>query len=184
MTSSNNMREEWRCLYDYDGTYEVSNYGNVRSNSRKKRGKALKPTISERGYYTVTLLNGDKRRLYFIHSLVLTHFVGPRSNGEQADHKDADKTNNHVSNLQWLSQSENRKKQTTQGGDSYGESNGQAKLCDDAVREILETKKISKARNWGAARLARKFGVHQATIYRVVSGANWKKSSGRSEIIK
>lgn len=107
--------EEWRAIPGFEGSYEVSSHGRVRSldrivlhkdgNQRRCTGRVLRPNRDTRGYLRVALSSG--RPVHRIHVLVLEAFVGPRPPGGSACHSDGNQLNNHVSNLRWDTQSEN-----------------------------------------------------------------------------
>lgn len=105
--------EEWKAIPGFNGVYEVSNLGRVRSwwgNWRKgKRNKILAVRISSNGYVKVKLSKheGEKKVEHWVHRLVLEAFVGTPLSFAQANHKDGVKTNNRLSNLEWLMPSEN-----------------------------------------------------------------------------
>lgn len=103
--------EEWRAIPEYEGIYEVSNFGNVRSLPRYKRGnfdskvfiegKAIKQVKNNRGYYIVQLSKNNKVKNFSVHRLVATAFIPNPNSFPQINHKDEDKTNNRASNLEW-----------------------------------------------------------------------------------
>lgn len=84
--------------------YEVSNYGSVRNSVTRK---ILKPQLSSNGYYNVTLSNNGERYTPTIHSLVAKHFLEVVE--VTVNHKDGNKLNNNVSNLEWVSYARNLK---------------------------------------------------------------------------
>ena len=86
--------------------YDVSDHGNVYS-LKKKRNLKLQKT--NRGYFVVSLWTNKKYKHYLIHRLVAQSFIPNPENKSQINHKDGDKSNNHISNLEWCSQSENMK---------------------------------------------------------------------------
>jgi hypothetical protein len=95
---------EWRIIAGFDN-YEVSNTGLVRN---RTTDRILRPSI-QRNHYMVSLsLNGVANYRY-IHCLVATAFIGD-SEGRQCDHRDRDPRNNNVSNLRYVTRSENAKK--------------------------------------------------------------------------
>ena len=107
----NNKGEIWKDIKDYEGIYQVSNLGRVKSlekvvNNRKYPEKIMKQTLSE-DYLRVTLYKNSKRNTKQVHRLVAEAFIPNPENKPQIDHKDANKTNNFVSNLRWCSQKEN-----------------------------------------------------------------------------
>lgn len=84
--------------------YEVSNYGNIR-NLKTKR--ILKPSISNKGYYMISLSNKSHAHTYTIHKLVLEHFKLCKSKDMVCNHIDGDKLNNNINNLEWTTQKYN-----------------------------------------------------------------------------
>ena len=106
--------EEWRPveLRDSDCSYEVSNTGRVRvspdtEHPRQKwrAGKVLAQQLINSGYYVVWLRDGGKSRTCLVHRLVAQAFCAPM--GDQVNHKDTDKLNNHAPNLEWVTSQEN-----------------------------------------------------------------------------
>jgi len=113
MDKYNTEEEIWKDVVGFEGSYQVSNFGNVRSldrlNSRGQRikGVTLRPQDNTKGYKYVTLFKGsrtDKENMY-IHRLVASAFL--EGNEETVNHKDGNKSNNHVDNLEWATRSEN-----------------------------------------------------------------------------
>ena len=111
------MSEEWRPVVGYEGLYEVSNLGRVRSCARvvffingkhkpyQSRIKALR--INQGGYVLVTLSKNCKRRSFTVHKLVARAFLGPCEEGIEVNHKDEDKTNNRLDNLEYCTKKYN-----------------------------------------------------------------------------
>lgn len=112
-----NSLEVWKPVKGYEGFYEVSNFGNVRSLDRyveqkqhsgtmfKRlyKGKLLKPRKTNSGYFLVTL----KSKQVLVHRLVATAFIPNPDNKPCVNHIDSCRTNNHANNLEWVTQSEN-----------------------------------------------------------------------------
>ena len=101
--------EEWRPVAGYEGYYEVSNLGRIRSLARNGRPTMVKKlTIKNKfGHRVVTLCVGGEKTIKNVGPLVLTAFVGPRPEGLVTCHNDGDPANNRVSNLRWDTQSNN-----------------------------------------------------------------------------
>ena len=103
------MIEEWRPIEGYEGLYEVSNTGRVRSldmyvkgkSYRLHKGKVLSPGKNKNGYLKVNLHYNGKRETITVHRLVAQAFIENPDNLPQVNHKDEDKTNNNVDNLEW-----------------------------------------------------------------------------------
>jgi len=107
------MIEEWRPIEGYEGLYDVSSYGRVRSLDRYdnrncfRKGHILKQSNDGRGYMSIVLcLNGIFKR-YLIHRLVAQTFIPNPDNLPQVNHKDENKSNNRIENLEWCNQKYN-----------------------------------------------------------------------------
>lgn len=113
------IEEIWKPVKTFEGYYEVSNLGNVRSCTRYinhssgsskvlHKGKILSKIIaSTRGYYQVSLSKEGKTYKVYVHRIVAEAFI--EGSGETVNHIDGNKLNNVVSNLEWLSYSDNNK---------------------------------------------------------------------------
>lgn len=105
------MKEVWKDIKDYEGLYQVSNLGRVKSLPRKRvtptKGtyysveKILKPGITDRGYQQVALCKDSKLKRCLIHRLVAQTFIPNSNNYPEVNHKDENKVNNVVENLEW-----------------------------------------------------------------------------------
>jgi hypothetical protein len=98
--------EIWKDIEGYEGRYEISNLGNIRS-PRRPNGK--KSRIGGAGYLYITLWNGKKYNLLTVHRLVAKAFIDNPENKPFVNHIDGDKTNASADNLEWCTQSENSK---------------------------------------------------------------------------
>lgn len=105
------MKEEiWKDIPGYEGSYQVSDHGNVKSLNYRNTGKErnLTYTLGSHGYHCVTLIKDKKSRNgVLIHRLVADVFI-PKVEGKPlVDHRDTNKLNNHVGNLRWVTRREN-----------------------------------------------------------------------------
>lgn len=107
------MQEIWKDIAGYENLYQVSSFGNVRSKDRTikrnsdytgdlpLKGRLLKARISNAGYKRVTLCKKNKMKTFSVHRLVAITFIDNPQNLPFVNHKDENKLNNHVSNLEW-----------------------------------------------------------------------------------
>lgn len=95
--------EEWRDIEGYEGLYQISNLGRVKSlgNTMLRKEKILKPNKHNCGYYRVELSKNNKQKWYYIHRLVAQAFIPNPDDLLFINHKDEDKTNNAVGNLEY-----------------------------------------------------------------------------------
>ena len=101
----------------YEKYYEISSEGIVRSKDRTQtdprgrtrtwKGKVLKPDIAQNGYYRVTFSIHKKKKQFYLHRLIATHFIDNPNNLPQVNHIDGNKLNNSINNLEWVTVQEN-----------------------------------------------------------------------------
>ena len=123
--------EVWRDIKGYEGLYQVSNLGRVKSLSRKVKREANSFTMTKNrilkagnngsGYLFVRLCVNKKIKNYYVHQLVAMAFLGHEPCGHKlvVDHVDNDKTNNKLDNLQLISSRDNVVKDTIRGASKY-----------------------------------------------------------------
>jgi hypothetical protein len=110
--------EEWKFVIGYEGMYEVSDLGNVRSLNRKiygrgrkkkqmRHGHIMKQKTDKYGYLCVQLMKDCKRKHITVHRLVAIAFIANPKNKPQINHIDCNKKNNSVGNLEWNTAKEN-----------------------------------------------------------------------------
>jgi hypothetical protein len=100
--------EQWRPVVDWEGLYEVSNLGRVRSLPRTTTsGRVLIPMTQPNGYLFVGLYDYQRRAGRLVHRLVGEAFIGPKPRGMVTRHLDGDQTNNRLTNLEYSTQSVN-----------------------------------------------------------------------------
>ena len=103
------VEEIYKDIKDLEGKYQVSNFGNVLSLNYHRTGKPklLKPKVNKHGYLHVGLWKNRKRKWFDVHRLVAEAFIPNPDNLPQINHKDENKTNNSVYNLEWVTAKEN-----------------------------------------------------------------------------
>ena len=182
------MIEHWKWVPGYEGRYRVSDQGQVMSvgfvHKHPRNGsclrvfkpRILKPAIAVRpGYPIVGLVReqGVQDKVW-VHRLVLLAFVGAPDAGKECNHKNGDKTDNRLANLEWVTSSENKAHAYRTGlhkpNGGSGERTPWAKLTDSQAREIL-TKFAGGERQID---LAREYEVSASTIHLLVRRKKWK----------
>ena len=123
--------EVWKDIKGYEGHYQVSDMGNVRS---LKRNKNLKPSPSNHGYLLVDLYKDGKRKMCKVHRLVAQTFIPNPENKPTVDHINTIKTDNRVSNLRWFT-----RKEQMMDNEITRERN--VKATSDTVIKAVEAKK-------------------------------------------
>ena len=172
------MDEVWRPVFGYEGLYEISNLGNLMRVStyggkprRKPRAKAIKG-----GYRCFHLCSAGIRKYRPAHIMVWQSFVGPVPEGLEINHKDGDRDNPRLDNLEVVTRSENIKHsfaflgKKTNFKPMPGEKNGCAKLTEDDVREI----RALHVAGWRRIDIARKFNVTDVNIGHITSRRKWQ----------
>lgn len=188
--------ETWKPVVGFEGHYEVSDKGRVRS-LKSGTPQIRKLTSTTKGYPQVKLCLDGEEHMCMVHHLVARAFLGdpPGPIGLGGDcyevnHKDGDPTNNHVNNLEWCSRSENMKHGFEQGNvrppsldgpvgctrsdyDSSfnGEDNGRAALSESEVKEIRRVYREDEDATHRS--LAKQFDVGRSTIGRILRNESW-----------
>lgn len=104
-----NTQEEWKAIAECNGEYYVSNHGRVKSLKFGKE-RILKPAINSSGYwYIFIFVKNQKPKFCMIHKLMAVAFIPNTQNKKEVNHKDGNKLNNNLCNLEWVTHSENMK---------------------------------------------------------------------------
>lgn len=104
VTLQQDNMEIFKDIPNYEGLYQVSNFGNVKS---IRNNKILSPAKHKCGYIWVILCNNKVRKTFFVHRLVALTFIPNEKNKPQVNHKDSNKLNNILENLEWADNREN-----------------------------------------------------------------------------
>lgn len=163
------MKEIWKDIKDYEGLYQVSNLGRVKSLSRiaklrnvvrKVPERLLKPTIGGRGYLYVGLGKEGKTNRIAVHILVAKTFIENTLNLPFINHKDEDKTNNCVDNLEWC---------TPKYNINYGTRNKrQARTMSKKVYQYSLKGELIKV--WDSIKETKKHGYNSGNIASCCTG--------------
>jgi hypothetical protein len=188
------MEEIWKPVPEYNGNYEASNLGRIRSSKTKK---ILRQANHRQGYKLVRLYKNGKGTTKTVHRIIASAFIENPENLTEVNHKDENKSNNSAENLEWCSRIYNANYGTgierrnaivkagilegrikTRKGISInaGENNPNSKLSDEDVKYIRKHYKKND-KEFGGVPLSEKFGVTKYYIYRIVSGKRRRKSN-------
>jgi NUMOD4 motif len=167
--------ERWLPVPGYEGFYDVSDYGGVRSVRHMtaagwRGGRVLSPFLDGDGYFRVNLSRYGKLLSCPVHVLVLKAFVRQPVSGEQGRHGIGGKTDNSLGNLCWGTPQENSDDKYRDGTMVRGERQGNSKLCADDVREIRRRRAAGES----MAVLAREFRISQIHANRIILRQSWK----------
>lgn len=170
--------EEWKDINNYEGLYQVSSFGCVRSLNREiiygnkskgeyhnRKGQLLTPTLSG-GYKTVSLSG----KTFTVHSLVGEHFLDKPYGDFVLNHKDYNKENNFYKNLEYVTQGDNIRHNYLAGNANIGIKQKDAKLNE---KQILEIKKLLDT-DISQNKIAKQFNISPTTITDIKKGRKWK----------
>lgn len=166
------MAEIWKPIPGYEGSYEVSDHGRVRSlnrfvangspGGRLIKGQDIKTARAWGGYRRVCL---PKNKSFLVHCLVASAFLGPRPDKQEVRHLNGNRTDNRLINLAYGDRTENQ-----HDCYHYGSHAPQGKLT---AAEIFSVRKLL-ASGKGVCEVAKQFGVHRDTISRIKNGTTFK----------
>lgn len=173
--------EEWRDIPGFEGLYEASNLGRIRSLSRTvlgrtKRGdpisklwvgRVLRPQLAGKGYLFVSLSKDGVVTQRYVHQCVALAFIGPTPLGMEVAHGNGDKSCNEPWNLRYATPTGNNAEKRLHGTDGAGERNAMALLDEHTVRLIRSTPSTSQRE------LAAHYGVSQTCISDVQRRKTW-----------
>jgi hypothetical protein len=176
-------REKWADIPRFEGQYQVSNLGRVKSLQRMRKTKSngvavhkeriLKQSTNCNGYKFLTLSRNGVRNFYLIHKLVLISFVSPAEAGMQCRHLDGNPKNNNLKNLKWGTSQENLLDKIKHGNIPKGEKHALSKLSEN---DVLCIRRIYRKQNKSQSQIAKMFGVTQANISSIILQKTWCNS--------
>jgi hypothetical protein len=164
--------DNWRVIPECS-SYAISRSGCVKrilDSKTSKAGTFIKPYKSNSGYVTVVLRNAGRAKTFYVHSLVLSAFHGPRPTAKhQAAHINGHREDNSVENLRWASPIENAADKKLHGTDQIGMKHHMRKITD---ADVLEIRRLRQQGVY-CKDVARKFGLHKAYVSLVANGKRW-----------
>jgi hypothetical protein len=168
----------WEGLYsvDEDGNIyseERMIYSGSRGKYRKAQRRILKPNLFSR-YLFVILRESPRHKMVYIHQIVANTFVPNTENKPEVNHIDGNKWNNHASNLEWVTKSENKLHSTQILKRGSGISHGMAKLSEEQVIAIRDERKLGTP----FQKIADKYEIAKQTVIGICKGETWKNLPG------
>lgn len=173
------MDEKWIAAPGWEDRVEVSNFGRVRSfdylakstralqPTQLRKGRMLRPDLRDNGYLSVKVKTAGVSERRYVHRLVAAAFVPGFFADATVDHIDGNRRNNVATNLDWVTRSENSKRQNAAGrGVGRGNENAQVKLRDEDVPIVL----LLRASGSTQREIAARFGVSESLIYKIERG--------------
>jgi hypothetical protein len=180
-----NQEEIWKAVAGYEGHYEVSNLGRVKSLARKvisrnRNCSSMECCLQERmlspskgQYFVVTLMKEGRGKNTYLHRIIAKAFIPNPFNLPMVNHIDGDKLNNSLDNLEWCTDNYNRRHAIRLNGTERfrGENNNQAKLTKEQVIKIREICAKEPCISYGF--LSRIYGVTPKYIGAIVARKTW-----------
>lgn len=173
-------QEVWRDVLGYVGTYQVSNFGRVRSIDRYvqnigngtgsvmlSRGKVLKLYKTPKGYLRINFCKQNNRRKFFVHRLVYEAFCGPIPNNHDVCHNNGNPSDNRICNLRADTRSGNLSDKRRHGTAHVGSSHGCSKLDEEQAKEIFLDTRIYRL-------IAKDYGVSESMVCAIKRKRNWR----------
>jgi len=174
------MKELWKPVIGFEDCYEVSSSGVVKTTSRRpgqqhEIGYVMKQGKKKDGYITVNLSRNNKHKRLTVHRIVMAAFVGPCPEGMEVNHKDGNKANNCLENLEYMTRQQNvhhaydvlhRKSPF----DNRGEKHGLSKFTET---QVIEIRRLYATGEHTHRSLAKMFGCDHRAIGMIVNRQRW-----------
>lgn len=170
------MQEVWKDVNGYEGLYQVSNLGRIRSfikcNAHPNTPRIMKLQLNRKGYVKCHFFD----KLVSVHRLVAESFINNPDNKPQVNHKDGNKSNNHFSNLEWVTNSENQIHANANGLNENRKKSHKQKVCKRVSQFDLDMNCVGSYESSASA--ARITGVNQSAISSCCRGLYGFKTAG------
>ncbi len=174
------MNEEWKDIIGYEGLYQVSNLGRVKSLFRFSKRKNYVITIQEKllkilngpkGYNLIRLSRNGILKTYRLHRLIAQAFIPNPENKPEVNHINGNKKDNCVNNLEWVTSAENMQHahKNNLASKRFGSNNNNTKLLE---KDILYIRAIANKKS--VKELAILFNVNVQAIYKIIKKQTWK----------
>lgn len=151
--------EIWKDIPGYEGHYQASNLGNIKS-LKQKSERIIKPAPDMEGRLKLSLYQNGTKEHFKVYTLVALTFIGERPEGYDVCHIDGDFSNNNLSNIKYDTKSQNRVDMYR-----YGSKNVRGKLD---IEEVLEIRRLYKTGKYYQYQIAEMFNIQQSTVGRII----------------
>lgn len=165
--------EIWKEILGYESLYLISNLGRVKS-LRKHGDFFLRCSPNSYGYPTACLIKDGVYKQIKVHSLLAKHFIPNPENKPEVNHKNGNKGDNRLENLEWVTHKENLNHAFDTNLSAHGERSYKAKLTNEDVLQIM---KFRHCRGVGL-KLAELYSVSYVTIVKIWAGVTWRRLTG------
>ena len=177
--------EIWKPIMGYEKFYQVSNFGRIMSNDRLlsnnilRHGRIMSPNFHPGGYLRIDLINEyGRRKQYSIHRIVALNFIPNPNNLLEVNHKNANKHDNCISNLEWISHINNIKHAINLGifcnrkhNPKFGENSPFSKLTDS---QVIKMREMYASGHYFYEDLCYIFKIKLTTVFKIINGITWK----------
>ena len=181
------MQETWKDIKGYEGLYQVSNLGKIKSlkkevnfysglykevKKRKYKERIINLKKTNRGYTNITLYKNGIRKHFNVHRLVADTFILNPNNLSEVNHKDGNKENNSINNLEWVTNMENMQHAIRNNltRKVHGEEVGGVKLTE---RDVLQICELLKSGTDSLAQIGKKYNVSKHCIFDIKRKKSW-----------
>jgi len=166
------MDEQWRPVVGHEEWYDISNLGDVmrvKAGPGTFVGRILRASPDSHGYPQVSLCKNGVQHVYNVYRLVAAAFLGERPEGYEINHIDGDAANHSLSNLEYVTRSDNLAHAYMIGARcAKGSNNTASKLIEDNVHEIRKLLGKESPKD-----IAARFNVSRSCIYAIANGNSW-----------
>lgn len=152
------MIEVWKDIPGHVN-YQASNLGRIKS---LRSGRTLKPFIKKNGYVYISLGASVRKELHYF---IAVTFLGPRINKAEVNHKDFNRSNNKLENLEWVSRNQNRQ---------HSLNHARGNTVKLTVKQVLEIRELMKSKENKRVDLCKKYKVDRHTLANIAARRTWK----------
>jgi len=171
----NTETEIWKDVDGYEGVYQISDLGNVKSFSVfSPQGKIMKLKPESWGYLSISLYHKGRNKKFLVHRLVAMYFHDNPHNKPQVNHINGIKTDNRAVNVEWCTPKENMAHASLNNLRPFGEKSNFARLTEQEAKEIY---RIGKLGGTKYAEIAKMFNVSRENISSIVRRKTWRRAN-------